>query len=117
VQLDNKEFEKKTGTGIWLVHFSIPYSGFCKRLSNSLSELSVSKFIKVNIGVVDSVKYSSLAEHYGLSSFPSLILFRDGRQYFYNKKTFSVPDLLDFINKSYKTSKSTVMTHHIHDEL
>jgi thioredoxin 1 len=73
-------FPHEIATGPVLVDFWAPWCGPCKSLTPILEELSDRnpdmRFLKVN---TDEEVGQDLGAQYGVSSLPTLLLFRDGR--------------------------------------
>ena len=75
VELNNENFTKETSTGLKLVDFYTIWCKYCQNQNPILNELSESG---VWIGKVDCDKYPEIAKKYGISGFPSFILFKNG---------------------------------------
>jgi len=78
LELTNETFGKETKSGVVLVDFWAPWCGPCRMLAPVLEALSAEvkgvKFCKVNVD-----EQSELAEKFGVSSIPNLVLFKDGK--------------------------------------
>lgn len=75
-ELDEKNFEAETSTGLKLVDFYTTWCGYCKKQNEVLSELSDNG---IWIGKLDCDKNASVAKEYGIQSFPSFVLFKNGK--------------------------------------
>ena len=75
VELDNENFIKETSSGLKLVDFYTTWCSYCKNQNPILEELSTSG---IWIGKLDCDKYPEIAKKYGISGFPSFILFKNG---------------------------------------
>lgn len=75
VELNNENFTKETSSGLKLVDFYTTWCKFCDNQKPVLEELSESGMW---IGKVDCDKYPQIAKKYGISGFPSFILFKNG---------------------------------------
>jgi thioredoxin 1 len=62
-----------------LVDFYADWCGPCKMLTPILTELATEFQGKATIGKVNIDEQSALAIEYGISSIPTLLLFRDGK--------------------------------------
>lgn len=76
VELDEKNFESETKEGLKLVDFYTTWCKFCKNQEPVLDELSDNGFW---IGKLDCDKYQNVAREYGVTGFPSFILFKNGK--------------------------------------
>ena len=76
VELNNENFENETKTGLKLVDFYTTWCKFCINQHSVLEELSEKGFW---IGKLDCDKFPKIAQEYGISGFPSFILFKDGK--------------------------------------
>lgn len=81
IKVNEKEFEKEVinETKPVLIDFNADWCGPCRMLGPVLEELSKEndKIKVVSVNVDDEV---SLAEKYGVSSIPCLILIKDGKE-------------------------------------
>ena len=75
VELNNENFENETNNGLKLVDFYTTWCKFCVNQQSVLEELNESGFW---IGKLDCDKYPQIASKYGISGFPSFILFKNG---------------------------------------
>ncbi len=76
VELNNENFKQETDTGLKLVDFYTTWCKYCKNQESILEELSDNGFW---IGKLDCDKHAEMAHHYGISGFPSFILFKNGK--------------------------------------
>ena len=76
VELNNDNFKQETDTGLKLVDFYTTWCKYCQNQESVLEELSDNGFW---IGKLDCDKHASLAQKYGVSGFPSFILFKNGK--------------------------------------
>ena len=77
VELDNNNFKKETSEGLKLVDFYTSWCKFCKNQDVVLEELSDNAGFW--IGKLDCDKHSDVAASYGVTGFPSFILFKNGK--------------------------------------
>ena len=76
VELNDNNFENETNNGLKLVDFYTTWCKYCQNEENVLKELSGNGFW---IGKLDCDKYPEIAKKYGISGFPSFILFKEGK--------------------------------------
>lgn len=70
--INEKEFNEEIAKDYILVDFFATWCGPCKMLAPTLEKLDI-EVLKVDVD-----KYPSLAEHYGVMSIPTLVLFKKG---------------------------------------
>ena len=75
VELNNENFTKETSNGLKLVDFYTTWCKYCTNQHPILEELNENG---VWIGKLDCDKYPDIAKKYGISGFPSFILFKNG---------------------------------------
>ncbi len=75
VELNNENFKKETNSGLKLVDFYTTWCKYCTNQQKVLEELSDNGFW---IGKLDCDKHTEIAQKYGVSGFPSFILFKNG---------------------------------------
>ncbi len=76
VELNDNNFENETNNGLKLVDFYTTWCKYCQNEETVLKELSDNGFW---IGKLDCDKYPEIAKKYGISGFPSFILFKEGK--------------------------------------
>lgn len=73
--LDNKNFEDHIQNGLKLVMFGSDMCHYCVKEQPVLEELAKND---INIGKIDVYKAPELTQKYGVTSFPTFILFKFG---------------------------------------
>ena len=76
VELDDNNFKNETNNGLKLVDFYTTWCKYCINQQEVLKDLSENGFW---IGKLDCDKYPNIAKAYGVSGFPSFILFKEGK--------------------------------------
>ncbi len=74
-ELNNNNFENETSSGLKLVDFYANWCGYCKKQQEVLDELSNNGFW---IGKLDCDKNPELAQKYGVTGLPTMLLFKNG---------------------------------------
>lgn len=85
VQLTDKDFDKTTRSGVWLVEVYAPWCGHCKAAAPEVKQAA--KLLKGvgNIAVVDGDKAgAATAQKLGVKGFPTFKLIVDGKATDYN---------------------------------
>lgn len=72
------EFNDLISSGVVLVDFYADWCGPCKMLSPLIEQLSKDYDGKVKIAKVNVDEESDLAQAYGITSIPAVIVFKDG---------------------------------------
>lgn len=75
IELNNENFTKETSTGLKLVDFYTTWCSYCKNQNPILEKLSENG---IWIGKLDCDKFPDIAKKYGITGFPSFILFKNG---------------------------------------
>lgn len=65
-------------TGITLVDFWAPWCGPCQMLGPVIEEIKTELAGKVNVQKVNVDEENELANQYGISSIPAVLIFKDG---------------------------------------
>lgn len=75
IKLDKNNFDNEIKTGLKLVEFYTDWCGYCQKQAHELKEMD-----KVWIGQVNSEDEAELAIRFGVNSFPTFILFNNGKE-------------------------------------
>ena len=76
IELNEKNFEENTKSGLKLVEFFAKWCGYCQKQRPILEELSNNN---IWIGTVDIDENPELTKKYNISGFPTFVLFKDGK--------------------------------------
>lgn len=73
--LNKANFDEELKTGLKLVEFYAPWCGYCKKQEGILAEMD-----KIYIGQVNTDEDSDIAIRYGINSFPTFLVFNNGKE-------------------------------------
>ncbi len=78
--------EQVSESGLMLVEFYAPWCGHCKRLAPAYAQAAKELNLRHNIplATVDATEETSLAKAFGVDGYPTLKIFRSGKDYDYN---------------------------------
>lgn len=74
-KLDSTNFGNETKSGLKLVEFYAPWCGYCQKQENELIQMD-----KVWIGQVNTDDNAEIAIRHGIHSFPTFIVFDNGKE-------------------------------------
>jgi thioredoxin 1 len=80
IHLTDETFEKEIASGDTLVDFWADWCGPCKMLAPVIEELADEYSGRVKVGKVDTDAFGEIAESFGITGIPTVILFRDGSE-------------------------------------
>jgi thioredoxin 1 len=78
--LDDASFNDAIEKGVTLVDFYAEWCGPCKMIAPIVEKLSVKYAGKAKIAKLDIDKSQKVTAHYEVTSIPTLILFKDGKE-------------------------------------
>jgi protein disulfide-isomerase-like protein len=78
VTLSSDNFKSSVQDGLWLVEFFAPWCGHCQQLAPIFKKGAAALKGKLNFAAVDAEANDDLRVEFGVSSFPSLKLFKSG---------------------------------------
>ena len=73
--LDDKNFDTHTKTGLKLVEFYTDWCSFCQKQRPVIEDLSKKG---VWIGTLDAEKFKDITKNYEITGFPTFLLFKNG---------------------------------------
>lgn len=80
LDVTTNNFEKTIGQGVSLVDFWAPWCGPCRTQGPIVNEVAELLGEKVTIGKLNVDENQEIASRYGVSSIPTLIIFKDGQE-------------------------------------
>ncbi len=78
LELTKENFQDTIATGVTLVDFWAEWCGPCRKQIPILDEVSKEMEGKAKVGKVNTDNDGDIAMKYGISSIPTLIVFKDG---------------------------------------
>jgi len=73
-------FKSSVASGVTLVDFWAEWCGPCKMIAPAIEELAKEYEGRANVGKVDVDEAGGLAQDYGVSSIPTLIVLKEGEE-------------------------------------
>jgi len=80
VYLDDNNFETTIAKGVTLVDFYADWCGPCRMIAPIIEELATEYSGKATIAKLDIEKAQSVTSQFGVTSIPTIMLFKDGKQ-------------------------------------
>jgi thioredoxin 1 len=78
--LTDENFEKEVGHGVTLIDFHAQWCAPCRMLAPLLEEVAKEVKGKASIGKVDIDTEHKTAEHFQITSVPTLVLVKNGKE-------------------------------------
>ena len=94
-------FKAEVGQGVQLVDFWAPWCGPCKMIAPILEELSTEFAGKARIVKLNVDDNQDVAQHFGVMSIPTLLLFKNGEKVDQMVGAQSKPKLKTFIESAF----------------
>lgn len=80
IYLDNDNFDEKIKAGVTLIDFYADWCGPCRMLTPILEEVAKTMQGKVTVAKLDIDKNQRVAGSYQVTSVPTMILFKNGKE-------------------------------------
>jgi len=102
--LTQADFESSIAKGLWLVEFYSPYCPHCKRFAPTWDKVAEEKaplasISGFNMAQVDCIAQGDLCNSNGVTGYPQLMVFQDGKKTLEYSGDRSHDDLSSFIDK------------------
>ena len=78
--LNDSNFATSTASGVTLIDFWAVWCGPCRMIAPTIEELATDYSGKATIAKVDVDEAPGLAEQFGVSSIPTLLVLKDGKE-------------------------------------
>ena len=101
-ELTNGEFETFSKSGLVLIDFFAEWCMPCMMMSPILEDLNEEFEGKVNIGKVNVDDNPEISEKYGVSSIPTFVLLKDGKEIDRMNGALTQDELSEVIRKNIK---------------
>ena len=96
-ELNEQNFEENTKKGLKLIEFYAGWCCHCARQHSVLNELD-----KIWIGQIDTDKEQNLAKQFSVSSLPTFLIMKDGKEMFRFYGYHSAYEIMEILNKYIK---------------
>lgn len=100
IELNEENFENEIKTGATLVDFFAQWCGPCRMLAPIIDEVAGDMEGKAKIGKVDIDKEIKVATDHQVTSVPTMILFKDGKEVDRIVGLRDAEAIKEFINKA-----------------
>ena len=91
--LTDSNFESETKNGIFIVDFMNHWCVPCKKMTPDLERLALYYRGKLRVGRLDVDRNMATAEKFGVKKFPTLIVFKNGKEVERTERYYNYPDL------------------------
>ncbi len=78
--LDDSNFASKTAQGVVLIDFFAPWCGPCRMLAPIVEQVAKEMEGKALVAKVDTDQSPGVATQFGITSIPTLVLLKNGRE-------------------------------------
>lgn len=100
--LDDNNFEAEVAKGVTLVDFYADWCGPCRTIAPVVEELSNEFSGVANVAKVDIENAQKVTASFGVTSIPTIIVLKDGREVGREVGVRSKDDLKAMVNKALK---------------
>lgn len=113
--LTQSNFEAETGRGIVVVDFMTHWCGPCKMMAPELEKLARHHRGEIRVGRLTADRHRELMERFGITSFPTLLLLKDGEEIARLDKYHDYASLLAWIRGVMPGQTSSSSAHSLHE--
>ncbi|WP_437712723.1 thioredoxin domain-containing protein [Sorangium sp. So ce448] len=109
--LTQSNFDAETSRGLVLVDFMTHWCGPCKIMSPELEKLARHHRGEIRVGRLTADRYRELMERFDITSFPMLVLLKDGEEVARLDQYRKYPDLLAWVRGAMSGQSSPSSAH------